>query len=582
MFLSLFLVLLSMMLDKINKLKSWQIAVIFIFIGFVTFFSGLNSPFQNDDSYQIVNNTPVHSIANLPSFFSSSTFFNGEKLTGVYYRPLMTTTFSLIYSFFGDNPFFYHFFQLTLYIAAAFVLFLVFKHFLKQTKALFLALIFLVHPLNSQIVYSIPTMQDVLFFFFGILAIWMLIKDKSLWKVVLLLFLSMLSKESGILFTLIASLYLYLFDRQRIISFFKTVAIPIVLYFALKISAVGFAGAHHAAPINELGFIERMMTAPSIMLFYIGKFLFPAQLSLGYFWTYPNFSVEHVLAPLFIDLVVIGLFTYLGFVVKKRLSKKSFLTFLFFATWTVMGIGLYLQVIPGLDFTACETWFYFAMAGLLGMIGVSASLVKQFKYRNWIIVPIVLIIIALGIRSNLRGYDYSSQYKLATVDVSVTNSNFGAMNNIAQNLIDQGKYNEAIVYAEKSIQIYPIVSNYVNLGVALQQTGKYKEAIEAYDKSLIYGNINIIYENIALIHIVSSKPADTEQFFKKAFVEYPHDFKLWLYYAVFEGAIGSRDAAINAIINARNYGQVPSQIYDGITKGIPFTVPILGQNILVK
>ena len=554
----------------------------FIFIGFATFFSGLNSPFQNDDSYQIVNNTPVHSISNLPSFFGSSTFFNGEKLTGVYYRPLMTATFSIIYSFFGSNPFFYHFFQLSLYIAAAFVLFLVFKHFFKQPTALFLSLIFLVHPLNSQIVYSIPTMQDALFFFLGILAIWMLIKNKSLWKVVLLLFLSMLSKESGILFTLIASLYLYLFDRKRIFAFFKTIAVPIVLYFVLKISAVGFTGAHHAAPINELGFIEKMMTAPSIMLFYIGKLLFPAQLSLGYYWTYPNFSVEHVLIPLLIDLGVIGLFTYLGFVVKKRLSKKSFLTFMFFATWTVMGIGLYLQVIPGLDFTACETWFYFAMAGLLGMIGVSTLLVKQFRYRNWLIVPIVLIIIALGIRSNLRGYDYSSQYKLATVDVSVTDNNFSAMNNIAQNLIDQGKYNEAIVYAEKSIQIYPIVSNYINLGVALQQTGKYKEAIDAYDKALIYGNINIIYENIALIHIVSSKPADTEQFFKTAFAEYPRDFKLWLYYAVFEGAVGSKDTAINAIISARNYGQVPSQIYDGITNGIPFTVPILGQNVLVK
>lgn len=569
------------MLNILNELKHWQAAIVFVFVGFLTFFSGLNGAFQNDDFYQIVNNTPVHSLSNIPSFFQSSTFYNGEKLTGVYYRPLMTTTFSAIYTFFGENPFAYHFVQLSIYIASAFILFLVFRRFIKPVIALLLSLVLLVHPLNSQIVYSIPTMQDVLFFFFGILAIWMLINKKDLWKVVLLLLLAMFSKESGILFVLIAFAYLYLFDKNRIVALLKLITVPIILYVLLRMNAVGISGAHHAAPINDLGFIERMFTAPSVLLFYIGKFLWPDKLSLGYYWTYPSFSLENVLLPLIIDVIVVGIFIYLGALIKRMLSTDTFKMFLFFSVWTILGLGLYMQVIPGLDFTACETWFYFAMAGVLGTIGVSIGLLKRINYA-WLVLPLIIVILTLGVRSNLRGYDYESQYRLATVDISVSDTNFAAINNLAQHSLDQGDYNQALELAKRSIDIYPIVSNYINYGVSLQQLGRYDEAIKAYEDALVYGNINIIYENLALIHIVNLKPTETQIFFQEAFVEYPRDFRLWLYYAVFQGALGNKAGAVDAITNATKYGQVPQEIYDGIMSAKSFTVPILGKNVLVK
>lgn len=573
------------MFDKINRMKPWQVACIFAVVGLAVFFTGLNNPFQNDDFYQIVNNTPVHSIGNLPQFFGSSTFFNGEKLTGVYYRPLMTTTFSLIYSIFGAQPIAYHIVQLILYTSGAFVLYLVFKHFFKPTVSLILALIFLVHPLNSQVVFSIPTMQDALFFLFGISAIWILINYKSnrgLWAAVACLLAAMFSKESGILFTVVAFLYLFWFDRSRVLALLKAITLPIVLYFILKINAVGIIGAHHAAPINDLDFIGRLFTAPSIFLFYIAKFIFPQQLSLGYYWTHPTFNISDVLIPLIVDLLIIGLFVYFGFRVKVKLSKEKFRIYLFFAAWTVIGLGLYMQIIPGLDFTACETWFYFAMAGLLGMIGTVLMTIKINLRPEWLVIPAIVLIALLGVRSGLRGLDYSSQYNLAVHDLTVSDDNFAAMNNIAQHLIDQGKYKEAESYARRSIGVYPIISNYINLGVVLQQTGDYSGSIEAYEQALKYGNTSIIYENLALTHIVYSNPPTTAQFFQKALQEYPHNFKLWLYYAVFEGALGSNDKAKNAIVTATTYGDVPRVIYDGIIKRQPFNIPILGKKLLIR
>jgi len=572
------------MLEKIKKIKTWQVAILFAIVGLATYMTGLNSPFQNDDFPQIVNNTPVHSITNLPTFFTSSTFFNGEKMTGVYYRPLMTTTF--IYTIFKANPIPYHLVQLAFFIAGAFILFLVFKHFFKKIPSLILSLIFLVHPLNSQIVFSIPTMQDVLFFFFGILALWLIINkklDKRPWIVALCLTLSIFSKESGFLFVAISFLYLFWFDRKKIITLVKYMAIPLILYVLLRTSAVGFAGASRAVPINDLSFTGRLFTAPSVMLFYLAKFIYPHQLSLGYYWTNPVFSIDKVLIPLLVDLLVVGLFIYLGRRVYKKLPRDKFKYYLFFAIWTLMGLGLYMQIIPGLDFTACETWFYFAMAGLLGMIGVSLLTIKTRFNPKWLLIPALVLIVALGVRTGLRGIDYKSQYNLAVVDLSVSSDNYPAMSNISQYLIDNNRYKEAIVYAQRSISIYPILSNSINLGVALQYEGEYEKAKDAYNQALKYGNISIVYENLCLIYIATSTDYyKTEQLIQAALKEYPRNYKIWLYEAVFEGASGMTSEAKTAITNAVKYGPIPQVIYDNIMQDKPFTVPILDKTLLVK
>jgi len=574
------------MLEKIKKLKVWQIAIVFAVIGVATYFTGLSGAFQNDDFHQVVDNTPVHSITNLPTFFTSSTFFNGEKMTGVYYRPLMTTTFSLIYTFFGANPLPYHLIQLALFIAGAFILCLVFRCFFGTILALALSLVFLVHPLNSQIVFSIPTMQDALFFFFGISALWLVINNKMEdrpWTVVACLTLAVFSKESGVLFAILALLYLFWFKREKVITLLKYMVLPVVLYLILRNVAVGSAIIDHAAPINDLSVVGRLFTAPSVMLFYIAKFLYPQQLSLGYYWTYPEFSVEHVLIPLAVDLLAIGLFVYLGFRVHSKMSKDKFKYFLFFAAWTVMGLALYMQIIPGLDFTACETWFYFAMAGLLGMIGTALLTIKIRFRSEWLLMPVIVLIAILGVRSSLRGMDYKSQYKLATVDLSVSPDNYAAMCNISQYLIDGGKYDEAISYARRSVGVFPMLSNNINLGVALQYKGKYDEAMNVYHQALKYGNTSIIYENLSLIHLVTSTNYyETKQNFQTALNEYPHDYKIWLYYAIFEGASNVTSEAKTAISKAVTLGPIPQVIYDNIMQDKPFTVPILGKNILVK
>src|SRR5690242_3152521 len=77
------------------------------FLGIVVFCNGLFNNFLGDDLGQIVDNVAVHSFTSIPSFFSGSTFYNGggANLIGLWFRPLPLSFFSILYSFFGSNPF---------------------------------------------------------------------------------------------------------------------------------------------------------------------------------------------------------------------------------------------------------------------------------------------------------------------------------------------------------------------------------------------------------------------------------------------------------------------------------------------
>jgi len=496
----------------------------------------------------------------------------------------MSTVFALIYTIFGAHPVAFHLIQLGLYVASAFILYLIFKRFLKPALALVLALIFLVHPLNSQVVFAIPSMQDALFFLFGILGLWVLMNYKSVnsrWAVAACFFLALLSKETAVVFIVMALLYLFLFERKRVYEFVKILVVPVVLYIALKINAVGLNAKQNGAPIDNLHLVGRLMNDPAIILFYITKFIFPWKLATGYYWTYPTFSVRHVLVPLIIDLAVAGLFVYLGWRVRRKLPKAKYRAYLFFAALAVISVLPYLQVVP-LDMTVCEDWFYPSMAGVLGMIGIASSMFKIKVRPVWLIMLAVLLIGGLGIRTAVRGTDYKSQYVLATRDLAVSKEDYSAMNDIAEGLTSQGNFKQAAAYAQRSANIYPAVSNYNNLGVALQQSGNYKGAEAAYNLALKYGSLSEVYENLGQIELAYGRPPSNFQFFQKAINAYPQDSKLWLYIAILDGAEGTNANAKVAIANAAKYGPIPQILYEDIMNNHPFTLPILGKTLLVR
>jgi Tfp pilus assembly protein PilF/large-conductance mechanosensitive channel len=471
-------------------------------------------------------------------------------------------------------------FQIALFVAGAFVLYLVLKRFMKQWLALLLALVFLVHPMNSQIVFSIACLQDTLMLFFGITALYVLITRtswRSLFVVAACLLLTLFCKESGLAYVAMAFVYIAFFDRKRMWKFVVVMAGPIALYLVLKTMAVGLlVGNANGAPIDHLSLGVRLLTSPSIVEFYFGKFIFPLHLSTCWYWTEQHFSVFGVLIPILIDMIIVSVFVWLGIMVGRNRTKADFYAYLFFAFWAALGIVPYLQIAP-LDMTACETWFSFSMIGVLAMLGLSLPAIKM-QYRRiqfeWVLVIMIIVIAALCVRTIVRGTNYSSQYNIAVHDLAVSKDDYSALNNMAQYMIDHQRYEEAITYAQQSIAIFAGLGNYDNLGVAYQLVGKYDQAAASYNKALTYGTMDFVYENLGQIYLAKWQDPATEKFLKKALDLYPQDYKLLTYMAIVKGAQGNNATAKEYIVKAVKYGPVPDFLYVNILNNQPMALPI--------
>jgi hypothetical protein len=368
-----------------------------------------------------------------------------------------------------------------------------------------------------------------------------------------------------------SALYLFLFNRERLYSFLLKLLSPIVVYAALRINAVGLHQNVNIAPIDRLSVGGRLLTDPSIVMLYLSKLIFPWRLATGYYWVHSTFSVRYVLLPLLIDLIVVGLFIYVGFLVHKRSSKAQYYTYLFFAIWAGVGMLPNLQIIP-LDLTAAETWFYFSFVGVLGMIGVALG---AFRIRpTWIVIAGVVLIGVFGIRTALRGFDYRSQYRIDNKDIAAAQDNYTAYYDLSSYYFEAGEYNKAETSALASVKIFPSFYNYYNLGVILTHFGDYQQAETAYGLAFEHGSNKQIYEAIGELTLAYGNPSVNKQILLKGVAQYPKDVYLWVDLAIAENKNNDNKDARAALARATLYGNVPKSIYDSIYNDQLFTTTI--------
>jgi hypothetical protein len=573
-------------LNKLNKISSLQASIIITIAGLIFYFDGLKNQFLGDDNAQIVTSLPVHSIANIKLFFEGGTFYTGNGLAplqGSYFRPLMTTAFSLVYTIFGAHPIYFHLLQLLLCIGSTVFLYLFFRYSFRPVIALFLSLVFLVHPLDSQVVFAIANLQDALFFFFGILGLWLLIRFsslRSLWLVAVCILLSLLSKETGILFVAISLIYLFWWNKERLYWFCGITVLPITLWLLMKTYAVGFFGSDPGnAPIDRLSLVGRLMTAPSILQFYITKFIFPWKLASAYYWEYPTYNFRHFLLPFFIDAIAIALVVYVALAIRKHASRARYLTYVFFAIWCALGVFVTLQIIP-LDFTASEAWFYFPMVGVLGMMGMAISVFAPSLHvdQRIILGLMIAILLVLGVRTIVRGTNWTNWTALSYHDITASKEDYNADYVIASNLENQGKSAMALSYVQRSISIFPDGINYGSLGFAYNQLGNYVQSDHAYIDALTYSN-NLanekLYEaNLQSLTLFHGNPAANIALLKKAVLKLPNNGSVWFDLAVLEYNNGDPVDAKKAILKAYSYNlsSLATSVYSAIINNQPVTL----------
>ena len=538
--------------------------MLIVITGSIVYFNGLFAVFAWDDYDQLLNNIPVHSITNFFSFFAGGNVYTGtSKLFGIYYKPMMSTVFSLVYSLSGPNPFLFHLVQILIHIINSILVFWLFKKFFYQTASFIASVIFLVHPINTETVIFISALQDVLYMLFGLLALQLVsakkITNLRLTVIAVLLLLSILSKETGILFFAILPLYKWIYGRRGLWKIIVVVIMDVSIYVILRFAVAGIGLTSHGnATIMQTSLSERAFTMVKIFSYYFLTFVFPKDLSIAQLWIVRSPTFYDFYLPLVLDCVIISLGIASYFWLKKR--KADLKAFYFFISWLVIGLLFHLQIFP-LDMTVAERWFYFPMIGLLGvfcLVFQNITLRKEY-IRTGMSVLIILIITGLSIRTVFRNYDWGNEMRLYQHDAKISKNNVILEENIGTQYYNQNNLDEAQYHFQKAVEIQPKISVvWYNLGVIAGRKKNFDLAKADYQKAIDAGGYSLAYDNLAVISFAYGTPEEAEKTTKKALLNFPNDPKLWLIYALTENKLKKHEEALVAaknayILNQNNY-----------------------------
>jgi tetratricopeptide (TPR) repeat protein len=461
-----------------------------ILIGIIIYFPIFFNGFVWDDYSFIINNPQVHQF-NLLMLFGNNEFNDGP-----FYRPIPAVYFAIAYSMFGNTAFFYHLIQLILHIAGTFLLFIFLCTLFSEYIALFLALIFLVHPINVESVAYIGSTQSQLYFIPGISALLLAQKkhlpQRRLYTIILLLLLSVFTKEVGFLFIILVFVYRIIFRLGELKKLSLFTGLLAVFYLCMRIFYGGVTYSMGTfIPVAALPLSQRILNIPSIILYYIKTFLFPLTLAIWQFWIITTISLTNFILPLFLSILLIGLLIFTAYLLFRRRKldnkhdKQYFQTYVFFFIWFVIGMGILLQIVP-LDMTVADRWFYFPIVGLLGMIGVSLSAwlpsYKTYKRRYMLIAAIVLLLFAS--RTFIRTLDYKNEITLYRHDIQVNSRNYMLLNNYGEDLIKQGSINKGCQYVKSSVALSPGAPSLNELGDCYEGNQEYTQALSAYKQGL--------------------------------------------------------------------------------------------------
>lgn len=559
-----------------------------ILLGFVIYANSLGNGFLGDDEEQILNNTAVHSIGHIGAFFSGGTFNSGGSTDsgGVYYRPVMTVFFSLLYTLFGQQASVFHLIQILIHIANSLLVFLIFKRFFRKHTAFFLALIFLVHPINTEAVLYISDLQDVLFVFFGGLATYLLMRDKlSLPRqgfIFLLLLLSLLSKESGVAFIFVGLVYILMFARSRLLGYLGGTILTASVYLILRIVVAGIPfGLYQLSPIARISLVERLINMPSIVGYYLKTFIFPMHLAVDQNWINKG-DIYHFFLPALLLILLAGASLKLGFKIWVS-GRRETLSFIFFFAWMAIGFGLVLQVFP-LDFTVADRWFYFPMIGLLGIVG---SLLKFWRPKSESFAVLGLgfmatLIVIFSLRTFTRTFDWRNGLALFGHDLKYSRDSFDLENNYGNELLRAGDFEQAKVHFERSTQLAPYWwINWNNLGYVYFHNRDIGKAKDCFLKALAHSDYYLAYQNLSMLMFLYDDPKAAEAFTKLGLSKFPQNAALWFILALEEYTQGNRQDAIAAVRQSQsiNPREQTARLSSVIEQGLPIDINQLRDSI---
>ena len=253
--------------------------LLLVAVVFLTYVSVLRNGFVVWDDDSLVYENPLVTHLNAATVKGIFTSYDPEL-----YIPLTLFSFQVEHALFGFDPFFYHFTNLLLHCAnTVLVFFLLQRLGLKKGMAFFLALLFGLHPINSEAVAWVSARKDLLAacFFLGSLSAYLnYLSSRSMrwyWGAFLLFLCALLSKVV-VLFLPLVLLLIDWRQGRRGLSVWRE-KWPFFLLSAVFLIVALFGKTQNIA---SLSLWQTLLLSLKSTAFSLWSVLWPWQLSLVY------------------------------------------------------------------------------------------------------------------------------------------------------------------------------------------------------------------------------------------------------------------------------------------------------------
>ena len=385
-------------------LRPRPVAIILTVLGLLTFSNAIFHPFVHDDVIFIQQNPHIADLN--PAHIIRQTFLPDQNslIVNTYYRPFLEFFNRLQYQIFRLNPAGYHFMNILLHILNSILLYNVMYVARQRTRkpipseevsfyegwdrgfAFITAVIFLIHPAQSEAVACIAGISNVLSLFFGLIIFYLYLISSDpqkrqaflLYSLSLFLYaLALLSKEQVVILPFLIVLYELCFKNQRppllrgglrIAGYF----VLVIGYFLLRKALFG----HALTPWieTEKEFSLRMLAMPRTFLTYFGILFFPHDLHY--------YRCIDILKPFLGPLIFFSfLVIFMGILIKCVARQQR--TWIFFGLgWFLISILPVINIVPLInEYSLLLTAEHFLYWPIIGMTVFVLSLCEHWMGR---------------------------------------------------------------------------------------------------------------------------------------------------------------------------------------------------------
>lgn len=482
--------------------------------GGVIYSNSFEAPFLFDDVIQIEDKTRLRNLDN---------YFTPEII--ISRRPLVEFTFALNYRFGKLNVFGYHLVDVFIHIINGILVYflalpiirrLIVKSenkdnseiadFQTQAMALFAAVIFIAHPLQTQAVTYIAQRYSSLAAMFYMLSILLYINGRLRQKRIVSAFdfrilvyfcvsfvfggLAFMSKENAASLPFAVLLVEFLLFDRTWKAWRRKLIWLLPAFVALAVTILYMSGffrgdfdfgrlleevSYRSKETGKVSRWEYLCTQFNVVVIYVRLLFLPFGQNLDYVYPFKSGFFDG-LTPLAF-LFVVGLI-FLGV---WNLRRRPILTFGIF--WFFIALSVESSIIPISD-ALFEHRLYLPMFGFALIIAYLVFCFLPVR-RFWRITTAIVVIIALGYATYARNETYRDRVTLWADVVSKSPNNYRAHFNLGNALRDEHRLEDAIASYQNVLKIR---SNYAkahdNLGVVLMEKGEVDDAIVHFKKAL--------------------------------------------------------------------------------------------------